>query len=58
MEKCLDDKDANLLPGLLLHEASLPHFGKNRSLLTLSEGPGPLSIIGLIAAASESRVLS
>lgn len=58
MGKCLDDKDAHLLPGLLLHEASLPRVGKNRSLLTLLEGPGPLSIIGLIAATSESRVLS
>lgn len=58
MGKCLNYKDAHLLPRQLLHKASLFPFGKNRSLLTLLEGPGPLSIIGLIAASTESRVLS
>lgn len=57
MGKCLNYKDSHLLPRLLLRKASLFPFGKYRSLLTLLEGPGPLSFIGLISASSGSRVL-
>jgi hypothetical protein len=57
MEKCLNYKDSHLLPWLLPHKASLLPFGKKRSLLTLLEGPGPLSIIGVISPYSGSRVL-